>query len=190
MEKEQESLVNRLWKRMEKLETDKKLLLSKLQQPPHLFNTTSDPSSSVDLRGHERLNVRSYSLFESNTHLNYADELKREVEKLQAELNIQKETYQTKVAKLIVEEQNAKTENLRLQRKLQVEVDRRQQLYKQLSESESSLEMDEERAFESNNKIKFNSTIIKNKFIIIFITIEFSSIENGIKSRIFNLSEY
>lgn len=32
LEKEQESLVNRLWKRMEKLETDKKLLLSKLQQ--------------------------------------------------------------------------------------------------------------------------------------------------------------
>lgn len=82
--------------------------------------------------------------------------MKREVEKLRAELNIQKETYQTKVAKLIVEEQNGKKENLRLQRKLQVEVDRRQQLYKQLSESESSLEMDEERAL--NQRIKSNST--------------------------------
>lgn len=32
LEKEQESLVNRLWKRMEKLETDKKLLQSQIQQ--------------------------------------------------------------------------------------------------------------------------------------------------------------
>jgi len=38
LEKEQESLVNRLWKRMEKLETDKKLLQLKIQ-PPHSFNT-------------------------------------------------------------------------------------------------------------------------------------------------------
>ena len=33
LEKEQESLVNRLWKRMEKLETDKRLLQNKLEQP-------------------------------------------------------------------------------------------------------------------------------------------------------------
>jgi predicted metalloenzyme YecM len=33
LEKEQESLVNRLWKRMEKLETDKRLLQLKLEQP-------------------------------------------------------------------------------------------------------------------------------------------------------------
>ena len=33
LEKEQESLVNRLWKRMEKLETDKRLLQQKLEQP-------------------------------------------------------------------------------------------------------------------------------------------------------------
>ncbi len=38
LEKEQESLVNRLWKRMEKLETDKKLIQLKIQQP-HLYNT-------------------------------------------------------------------------------------------------------------------------------------------------------
>jgi hypothetical protein len=40
LEKEQESLVNRLWKRMEKLETDKRLLQLKIQQP-HLLNTVS-----------------------------------------------------------------------------------------------------------------------------------------------------
>ncbi len=38
LEKEQESLVNRLWKRMDKLETDKKLLQLKIQQP-HSYNT-------------------------------------------------------------------------------------------------------------------------------------------------------
>jgi hypothetical protein len=52
----------------------------------------------------------------------------------------------------MLEEQNAKNENLHLQRRLQVEIDRREQLYKQLSESESSLETDEERAL--NQKIK------------------------------------
>ncbi len=89
------------------------------------------------------------------SNINYAEQLKREVEKLRNELNLQQETYQKKINQIILDEQNAKDENLRLQRKLQMEVDRREQLYKQLSESESSLEMDEERAL--NEKIKFNS---------------------------------
>lgn len=45
------------------------------------------------------------------------------------------------------EEQHIRDENLRLQRRLQLEVDRRLQLCRHLSESESSLEMDEERYF-------------------------------------------
>ena len=81
--------------------------------------------------------------------------MRREVEKLRSELNLQQEIHQKKIEQLILEEQNARNENLRLQRKLQVEVDRREQLYKQLSESESSLEMDEERAL--NQKIKSRS---------------------------------
>ncbi len=114
---------------------------------------TSDPTSSTDLTINERLNSRSNSLFESNSNkrhflsnIDYAEQLRREVEKLRRELNIQQENQQKKIDQLILEEQNAKNENLRLQRKLQVEIDRREQLYKQLSESESSLEMDEERA--------------------------------------------
>lgn len=43
LEKEQESLVNRLWKRMDKLETDKKLLQSKIQQP-HSYNAVRNNS--------------------------------------------------------------------------------------------------------------------------------------------------
>ena len=41
LEKEQESLVNRLWKRMEKLETDKRLLQLKLEQPDQTINSTN-----------------------------------------------------------------------------------------------------------------------------------------------------
>ena len=43
------------------------------------------------------------------------------------------------------EEHNLREENLRLQRKLLLEMERREQLSRQLSESESSLEMDDER---------------------------------------------
>ncbi|CAF1119793.1 unnamed protein product [Adineta ricciae] len=136
LEKEQESLVNRLWKRMEKLETDKKLLQSQIQ------HTTVNSSSSIELTSNEQI--------PSNT--NYAEQLRHEVEQLRAELVNQQEKHQAKLKEILQEEQNAREENLRLQRKLQVEVDRREQLYRQLSESESSLEMDEERAL--NTKIK------------------------------------
>ena len=44
-------------------------------------------------------------------------------------------------------------ENLRLQRRLMRETERREQLSRQLSESESSLEMDEERQF--NERARF-----------------------------------
>ena len=43
------------------------------------------------------------------------------------------------------EEHQLKEENIRLQRKLVLEMERREALSRQLSESESSLEMDEER---------------------------------------------
>ena len=43
------------------------------------------------------------------------------------------------------EEKQLREKNLNLQRKLQMEIDRREALHRHLSESESSLEMDEER---------------------------------------------
>ena len=43
------------------------------------------------------------------------------------------------------EEHQLREENIRLQRKLFLEMERREALSRQLSESESSLEMDEER---------------------------------------------
>ena len=98
-------------------------------------------------------------MFESNisprSNTDYAERLHREVEELRGELVRQQDIHNKKINELVLDEQNAKNENLRLQRKLQVEVDRREQLYRQLSESESSLEMDEERAL--NQKMKTNS---------------------------------
>lgn len=46
-----------------------------------------------------------------------------------------------------LEEKHIREENVRLQRKLQQEVERREALCRHLSESESSLEMEEERQF-------------------------------------------
>ncbi len=50
-----------------------------------------------------------------------------------------------KRAQYIEEDRHMREENIRLQRKLQREVERREALCRQLSESESSLEMDDER---------------------------------------------
>ena len=52
---------------------------------------------------------------------------------------------QEKMAQYAQEEKHTREENLRLQRKLQLEIDRREALCRTLSESESSLEMDDER---------------------------------------------
>ena len=50
-----------------------------------------------------------------------------------------------KMARYAHEEKQVREENLRLQRKLQLEIERREALCRTLSESESSLEMDDER---------------------------------------------
>ncbi|KAJ8318723.1 hypothetical protein KUTeg_003814, partial [Tegillarca granosa] len=50
------------------------------------------------------------------------------------------------------EEKHIREENLRLQRKLQMEMERRENLCRHLSESESSLEMDDERHFNEMTK--------------------------------------
>jgi hypothetical protein len=52
-----------------------------------------------------------------------------------------------KMQRYATEERNIREENLRLQRKLQLEMDRREALCRHLSESESSLEMEEERHY-------------------------------------------
>lgn len=131
LEQEQEALVNRLWIRMEKLEAEKRLLQEKLDQP---VSEPASPRKTAD-----DINVDDLSL---NVNV-----LRDEVKKLRFQLaNAQAEHNKT-MCKFENEEHQLKEENVRLQRKLLLEMERREQLSRQLSESESSLEMDDERHF-------------------------------------------
>ena len=147
LEKEQESLVNRLWKRMEKLETDKRLLQMKLEQPElnsnvfvrfvlrpsteilDIFLQECPPSSSSDSSMINRnpsnplLNSSSnLSTRLSLPNLDHIQQLKKEVEKLKKELLQTQELHRQKMDEFVKEEQDIRNENLRLQRKLQLEV--------------------------------------------------------------------
>ena len=53
---------------------------------------------------------------------------------------------QSKMVQYAQEERHTREENVRLTRKLQMEIERREALCRHLSESESSLEMDDERS--------------------------------------------
>ena len=131
LEQEQEALVNRLWIRMEKLEAEKRLLQAKLDQP------VSEPVSPR--KGPDDVNVEDLS-----TNVNT---LREEVMTLRHQLSSAQAEHNKYMCKFENEESVLREENVRLQRKLLLEMDRREQLSRQLSESESSIEMDEERHF-------------------------------------------
>lgn len=65
-----------------------------------------------------------------------------------------------KMEKMAKEERQVREDNLRLQRKLQLEVERRTALCRHLSESESSLEMEEERQYNemASNRCRTSSS--------------------------------
>lgn len=131
LEQEQEALVNKLWKRMDKLEAEKRMLQIKLDQP------VSDPASP-----------REISNGDTATNLSaHIQTLRSEVARLRQTLAISQQEHTQKMQRYAQEERNIKEENLRLQRKLQLEVERREALCRHLSESESSLEMEEERHY-------------------------------------------
>ncbi|KAL1513397.1 hypothetical protein ABEB36_002816 [Hypothenemus hampei] len=131
LEQEQEALVNKLWKRMDKLETEKRMLQIKLDQP------VSDPASPRDISNGDTASNLS-------THI---QTLRQEVTRLRQNLASSQQEHTQKMQRYVQEERNIKEENLRLQRKLQLEVERREALCRHLSESESSLEMEEERHY-------------------------------------------
>ncbi|GIY52318.1 coiled-coil domain-containing protein 6 [Caerostris darwini] len=129
LEQEQEALVNKLWKRMDKLEAEKRMLQEKLEQP------VSAPPSPRDInKGDTAANL--------TLHLQH---LRNEVAKLKMQLLNAQQEHTEKMAQFAQEEKNVREENMRLQRRLQMEMDRREALCRHLSESESSLEMDEDR---------------------------------------------
>jgi len=129
LEKEQEGLVNRLWKKMDKLETEKRLLQEKLNQP---ISAPPSPRQSISLdANHDNLTA----------HVRY---LKNEVEWLRRQLKSVQNERDSKMNLVMSEERNLREENARLQQQLILETERREALSRQLSESESSLEMDDE----------------------------------------------
>lgn len=133
LEQEQEALVNRLWVRMEKLEAEKRLLQAKLDQP------VSEPASPQRKGPDDDVNVENLSL---NVNV-----LRQEVITLRNQLAAAQAEHNRSMSKYESEESMLREENVRLQRKLLLEMERREQLSRQLSESESSLEMDDERHF-------------------------------------------
>eukprot|EP00794_Sanderia_malayensis_P012327 gene12327-13600_t len=130
LEQEQESLVNRLWKKMEKLEREKRVLQEKLEQP------VSEPPSPR----------RTSEVDPDDLSLNVSV-LRNEVMTLRHQLSKASVVYNKKMMEYEKDEHQLKEENIRLQRKLLLEMERREALSRQLSESESSLEMDDERHF-------------------------------------------
>ncbi|KAK4302640.1 hypothetical protein Pmani_025286 [Petrolisthes manimaculis] len=131
LEQEQEALVNKLWKRMDKLEAEKRMLQGKLEQP------ISNPPSPADFNQGDRANNLS-------SHIQH---LRDEVARFREQLTTAQEEHNRTTQQYANEERLIREENLRLQRKLQMEVERREALCRHLSESESSLEMEEERHY-------------------------------------------
>ncbi|XP_045493607.1 coiled-coil domain-containing protein 6 isoform X2 [Colias croceus] len=131
LEQEQEALVNRLWKRMDKLEAEKRSLQIRLDQP------VSDPASPRDISNGDTASNLS----------NHIQTLRSEVVKLRNQLAVSQNENKEKMQRFALEEKHIREENIRLHRKLQQEVERREALCRHLSESESSLEMEEERQF-------------------------------------------
>ena len=76
--------------------------------------------------------------------------LRSEVDKLRHKLAQAERESQEKQQHFANEEKNIREENMRLQKKLKEETERRETLSRHLSESESSLEMEEERFFNEN----------------------------------------
>ena len=134
LEQEQEALVNKLWKRMDKLESEKRGLQIKLDQP------VSEPPSPRDLPGRNSRNGDTAANLANNIH-----QLRQECAKLKQQLTVGELNHRRKMSEFEKEEKHIREENLRLQRKLQLEMERREALCRHLSESESSLEMEEER---------------------------------------------
>ncbi|XP_064638623.1 coiled-coil domain-containing protein 6-like [Lineus longissimus] len=136
LEQEQEALVNRLWKKMEKLEAEKRMLQEKLDQP------VSSPPSPREINNGDR----------ADNLTAHIQNLRAEVSQLKHQLSSAQMENAEKMANLMQEERHIREENMRLQRKLQMEIDRREALCRHLSESESSLEMDDERHFNEMTK--------------------------------------
>jgi len=149
LEQEQEALVNKLWKRMDQLETEKRTLQLRMDpcEDPQLVPSAIQPCPpSVPLVLGPPMDKNNAA--DTATNLaNHIRVLKTECGRLKHQLSLAKCEHEQKMAEFVKEEKEIKEENLRLQRRLQLEMERREALCRHLSESESSLEMEEERVY-------------------------------------------
>ncbi|KAF0292349.1 Coiled-coil domain-containing protein 6 [Amphibalanus amphitrite] len=159
LEQEQEALVNKLWKKMEKLEAEKRLLSGKLErvergsdsEPPSPGTPATSTASATGGGGGGGGGGAEERERDSSTAGDlslYIQQLRREVLALKSQLQHSRREHSVKMAQYAQEERHVREENQRLTRRLQVEMDRRDTLCRHLSESESSLDMDEERQLE------------------------------------------
>lgn len=154
---------------MERLEAEKRLLQEKLDQPvsaplsPRNLQTAQSATSMTNNQtGSQAVAAAALNLIglpPSNTEqaatlTEHIINLRREVSKLKANLEKAERDHKENMAKLVREEKVIRDENVRLQRRLQMEVDRREALCRHLSESESSLEMDDERHFNESSRVR------------------------------------
>lgn len=173
LEQEQEQLVNKLWKQMDSLEQQKQELMDELN------SRSKNPDSAVVKSSQEVLNVldqadtsnedgsesqstpekeRLYSTTSSSNSnevtvlTKKVDELRSEVSRLRKQLKLCQIEHARKLQEVGKEEIALKAEKLLLERKLAREKERSNALNKQLSESESSLEIDDERHFNVTRK--------------------------------------
>ncbi|CAG7726314.1 unnamed protein product [Allacma fusca] len=163
LEQEQEALVNRLWKQMDKLEAEKRNLQNRVEnQGLSGMQLLSGPNSITDPIQLPRRNSsltsdeqdkgngnKSISSTEGDALIltGNVQHLRSEVDRLKAQLSVAQQQHSEKMAQYAAEERQIRDENLRLQRRLQLEMERREALCRHLSESESSLEMEDERHF-------------------------------------------
>ena len=120
--------MNRLWKKLDRLEREKRSLQVKLNE-----SGTTDQKRPVD---------KSDSSEKVASHVK---SLKQEVDQLRRQLTQSSEQHTTQMKSMENEEKTLREENVRLQRKLNMEVERREALHRHLSESDVSVEMDDDR---------------------------------------------
>lgn len=128
LEQEQEALVNKLWKRMDKLEAEKRVLQAKLEQPISAPPSPADFSMGEDTAS----NISSHIV-----------NLRNEVDRMKRHLVTSQHQHESRTAQYAQEERLTREENRRLTARLQQEVERREALCRHLSESESSLDLEE-----------------------------------------------
>ncbi|KAL1420273.1 hypothetical protein MTO96_024490 [Rhipicephalus appendiculatus] len=147
LEQEQEALVNKLMRKIERLEAQtlaKQANLEQLRREKVELECTLEQEQEALVN---RLWKRMDKLEAEKRLLQERLEQPPSAPPSPPQLHDTQQEHNEKVAQFAQEERQIREENVRLQRKLQLEMDRREALCRHLSESESSLEMDEERHF-------------------------------------------